>query len=108
MGMESVTLTKPWLTFTAGDTVEVDLLRALWLRENGYATAKRPAAAELEPPPVEPELQSPFPGVEIVPPPPTTPTPSPVPSVDADAVPSRAEMRRRMTGRSDRPLVEEP
>lgn len=66
--MESVTLTKAWLEHVPGDTVEVDPLRAQWLRDNKYASARK-GSAELKPPAIEPELPSPFPGVEIVPPP---------------------------------------
>lgn len=34
--MVSIKLAKPWLEHAIGDTVEVDPLRAQWLRENGY------------------------------------------------------------------------
>lgn len=37
--MVSVKLAKPWLEYAIGDTVEVDPLRAEWLRENGYEAA---------------------------------------------------------------------
>lgn len=77
MGMESVKLTKPWLVFTAGDTVEVDPLRAQWLRDNGYSAARsvlkigetdltpHVVRAELElGPPTEAELRPPpFPSI---------------------------------------------
>lgn len=80
MGMESVKLSKPWLDHAAKETVQVDPERAVWLRENGYVAAgsvlkmgevdltPHVVRAELVLRPVEPELQSPFPGVEITPP----------------------------------------
>lgn len=34
--MVSVKLAKPWLQYAIGDTVEVDPMRAQWLKDNGY------------------------------------------------------------------------
>ena len=70
--MVSVKLVKPWLQYAIGDTVEVDPMRAEWLRANGYeeyvgevVKPPRVGPGDYELRPLEPELPSPRPLREL-------------------------------------------
>lgn len=83
MGMETVKLSKPWLDHAAKETVQVDPLRARWLRENGYA-------------PPEVGVPGPFPGIEITPPVQVSDLPTPNTDVPAGHIVSRTKRKSLM------------